>query len=169
MKPLLLTLAALLLAAAAPAQSFENALGVRFGYPWSVSFKHFLDDANAVEAYVGTRGYGGFRGGATSLSAAYLHHEDLDLDGDLSPLRWYYGAGASVRFWNYRDGDFRRRNDYSATTLGVSGYLGLQYAFRDVPIELTLDWVPTLHLGRTYINAFGAGQGGLGARYILGR
>lgn len=150
------------------AQSFTNAVGLRFGFPWSVSGKHFLDRSNAIEAYVGARSYGLFDGGTASVSAAYLRHESFGLDDELAPLQWYYGGGASVRFWNYNR-DLRVRNNYNRATIGVSGYLGLQYAFEGVPIELTLDWVPTVHLGRTFVNVFGASHGGLGARYILGR
>ena len=170
MKKLTLALALCGAALALSAQSsFQNAVGLRLGYPVSASYKHFLDDANAIEAYAGFRGntfYNFF-----NIAGAYQRHYSFGIaDPDLAPLNWYWGAGASVYFFTYDfGGSSFVDNDFASTTFGLNGYIGLQYAFEGVPLELTLDWVPSIFVGNTFFSAFGAGYGGLGARYILGR
>ena len=140
------------------AQSYTSAVGLRFGYPLSLSYKTFVNDRAAVEGYIGLRGYSRYR--AVSLNAAYLIHTDFP---DAKGLQWYYGGGAGVQFWSYDDFG-------GSTTLGLSGYLGLEYVFPTTPVSISLDWRPTLYLGRNRIssfNNFGVAYGGLGVRYIL--
>lgn len=146
------------------AQNFESAVGARLGVPLSASYKMFLNDSDAVEVYAGIRSWPGLN--SVSVAGAYQRHNSFDLDGDLAPLQWYYGAGASVSFFSY-DRDFI--GDDGGIGLGISGYLGLQYAFDGVPIELTVDWVPTIGIGSNGGRGFGAGYAGLGVRYILRR
>ena len=149
------------LSQSATAQDYRSAVGLRFGYPISVSFKTFLSESGAVEAYAGLRGYGSFRW--YSINGAYQIHHDIEA---LEGLQWYYGGGAGVQFWSY---DFV---ETSSTTFSLSAYLGLQYTFPDTPVSLTVDWVPTFLLGSNFgigINTFSAGYGALGARYTLGR
>ena len=142
---------------------YKSAVGLRLGYPASISYKTFISQDAALEAYLGLRGYG--FGNFVNFSGAYQVHKPISgADG----LQWYYGGGASVFFWNY-DNDFRDRG-FSTTALGVQGYLGLDYAFADAPINLTIDWIPTFFIGGSLnVNGFGGGFGNLGIRYIFSR
>ena len=173
MKSFLLALALLAGLGGLAAQSFDNAVGVRLGYPFSGSFKHFFDDNNAGEAVVGFSPFNYYS--SFSVGGYYQRHEPLDLDDDLEPLQWYYGGGAAVHFWNYDDNDLRlfdasgRRRDFASTSISLSGMIGLQYAFEDVPLEITVDWRPTIFPGRLAFGAFRVGRGGLAVRYILGQ
>lgn len=142
---------------------YDNAVGLRLGYPASISYKQFVSDKAAFEAYAGIRGYG--FGSFVNVSAAYQVHTPID---NVEGLRWYYGGGAAVFFWNYDD--LFLDNNFSTTSIGVQGYLGLDYTFQNAPVNITLDWVPTFFLGGTLnINTFGAGYASLGVRYILGQ
>ncbi|MCB0595689.1 MAG: hypothetical protein H6557_03535 [Lewinellaceae bacterium] len=152
----------LMLSFATQAQEYKSAVGARLGYPLSASFKYFLNDSHALEAYVGTRGWSGYRW--TNISAAYLIHKPLDVEG-VEGLSWYFGAGASVFFWNF---DVFLGENYSTTTIGAQGYLGLDFAFPNAPVNLTVDWVPT-YFFNGYGSGFGGGYGSLGVRYILSR
>jgi outer membrane protein W len=80
----------------------------------------------------------------------------------LDGLNWYYGAGLSVYFWRFED----ITNLSSSSSLGLQGYVGLDYTFKKSPINVTLDWTPTF-----FINGFTSGLGtrfgGLGIRYTL--
>lgn len=139
--------------------TYNTAVGLRLGYPLSASVKKFVKDDIAVEAYVGFRGFSGYSW--VNLAVALQKHNPIaEVDG----LQWYYGAGASVFFFNF-DNNFFNDNS-SNTSFGVQGYLGLDYKFADVPLNVTLDWIPTL-----FINGFGSGfnggYGSLGVRYIL--
>ena len=161
LKYLLFAVALCALGSTATAQDYRSAVGLRFGYPLSVSYKTFLTETNAVEAYVGFRGYGS--ASWFSINAAYQIHNDIE---SVEGLQWYYGGGAGAQFWSY---DF---DDASSTTFSLAGYLGLQYTFVDAPVSLTVDWVPTIFLGNSLYNSFntfGGAYGALGARYTLGR
>ncbi|MEQ8702568.1 MAG: hypothetical protein RIC19_01550 [Phaeodactylibacter sp.] len=161
--PLLFSI--MLVTDSASAQEYRTAVGARLGYPLSASLKYFLNDSgHALEAYVGTRGWG--YGRWVNVSAAYQIHNPLEIEG-LEGLYWYYGAGATVFFWNYDDA-FVFDDDYSSTAIGVQGYLGLDYAFQDTPISLSIDWVPTFAFNG-YSRGFGGGYGNIGVRYILAR
>ena len=142
---------------------YQSAIGLRLGYPASVSYKTFISSEAAIEGYLGLRGYD--FGNFLNFSGAYQIHKPISgADG----LQWYYGGGASIFFWNY-DNDFSDRN-FSTTSLGIQGYLGLDYAFADAPINLTIDWVPTFFIGGSLnVNGFGGGFGSLGVRYIFSR
>ncbi len=167
---LLATVLACLSLATASAQGYDRAIGLRLGYPLAVSYKQYYSGSTAFEVYGGGSTYRDHS--RFSITAALQKSYPLGLDAELSPLRWYWGGGASVQFWNYRD-DFyrgnRRRGDFATTSAGINGYLGLEYAFREVPIVLTLDWVPVVFLGNGYRRGFYGTSGGLGVRYILER
>ena len=147
---------------AAQAQDYKSAIGLRFGYPTSISFKHFISEPGAIEVFAGTARRSSFYRW-TNLGAMYQHHSAISgADG----LKWYVGGGAAVYFWNY-DSGLARRDDYGSTSLGVMGALGLDYKFADIPLNLSADWVPTLFLGDGYLSTFGAGYGAFSARYTF--
>lgn len=139
--------------------NYNSAVGLRLGYPLSVSYKTFFKENIAFEGYVGFRGYSGYSW--VSLSAAVQVHAPIEsVDG----LQWYYGGGASVYFYNF-DNAFIGDNS-TTTAFGLQGYLGLDYTFADIPLSITADWIPTIFLNG-YGSGFGAGYGTLGVRYIL--
>ncbi|MFN6063994.1 MAG: hypothetical protein ACK49K_11990, partial [Bacteroidota bacterium] len=136
------------------AQNYKTAVGARIVYPLTLSGKYFINESIALEGNLGLRSFSGYRW--VSLSAAGLKHKPLDvLDG----LNWYYGAGLSVYFWRFED----ITNLSSSSSLGLQGYVGLDYTFKKSPINVTLDWTPTF-----FINGFTSGLGtrfgGLGIR-----
>ncbi len=142
------------------AQNYNSAIGVRLGYPLSVSYKTFISETNALEVYAGFRGFTGYSW--FSLNAAYQIHNDIS---SVEGLQWYYGVGAGILFFNF-DNNFFNDNS-SNTSFSVQGYLGLDYKFVNAPINLTLDWVPTYFING-FGSGFGAGYGSLGVRYVLG-
>lgn len=146
---------------AAQAQAYKTAAGLRLGYPSALSLKYFLDSSNALEVYVGARSYGAYSSFGLSISGAYLHHQPLAIDG-IDGLQWYVGAGATL----YSFGSAFASSSF--TVLGIQGYLGLDwYPTPDLPIALSVDWIPTFFLGESFIRGFGAGYGTLAIRYII--
>lgn len=143
------------------AQHFNSAAGLRFGAPLSLSYKTFLNESAAVEGFVGTRGFAGFRW--YNVGASYQIHKPLKL-GDSDGLEYYYGGGASAYFYTY-DAFFEGG---STTSFGVQGNLGIQYTFSNAPISVTMDWMPTVFLNG-FGSGFGGGYGGIGVRYILSK
>jgi hypothetical protein len=142
-------------------QDYNSAVGLRLGFPTSVTYKKFLNDKNAIEIYAGLRSYAFYS--SVNVNAAYLIHNPIEsVDG----LSWYYGAGAGIYISSFDLGF--NYGDSGKLGIGLSGYLGLDYAFKGTPINLSVDWVPTFFLSG-YNNGFGAESGSLAARYILNR
>ena len=155
------------------AQSYSQAAGVRFGYPWALSYKFFPNaGSTGIEVFAGYRGSRvafvlGRRGWRYFNTGALLQiHEDLDLD-DLPGLSWYYGGGGSVYLYGYDDG-FEGADDYARVGIGLHAVVGLDYAFEDAPINLSIDWMPTVRIGDGYLGTFGWDRGGLSVRYVFG-
>lgn len=140
------------------AQDFDSAVGLRLGQPTSVSYKKFISETNALEGYVGFRSFTG--ASFITASAAYQIHKDID---EVDGLQWYYGAGGSVFLWTLDFGD-------GTTSFGVQGYIGLSYTFDGTPINLSVDWIPTLFINGVsgFGNGFGGGYGTFAVRYVLG-
>lgn len=145
------------------AQDYNSAIGLRLGSPSSISYKTFINGSHALEGYVGFRSYG--FGSWINISGAYLVHNDI---GDVDGLMWYYGGGVSAFFWNY-DNDLFGADDYSSTSFGIQGYLGLDYKFDGAPVNISLDWIPTFFLGGDLNlgSNFGGAYGSLAVRYTL--
>jgi len=143
-------------------QAYKSAAGVRLGAPIAGTYKTFLNESAAVEGIIG---FASYSSAVTyiNIRAAYLIHQDL---GSVDNLQWYYGAGAGIFLWNYKN-SFLGNQDGN-TGIGLSGYIGLEYTFPDTPIAVTADWAPTIILGG-FGSGFGAGYGALGVRYIIGR
>lgn len=143
------------------AQNYKFAAGLRLGYPSAATIKLFVSENNALEVYAGTRGYSGFRW--TNVSAAYQVHSN-PIDG-LGGLKWYTGVGGSMFFWNFGDGLFGDTSSY-----GLQGYAGLEYVFNDIPLSISVDWIPTYFLGDEFsLTGFDADYGTVGVRYIISR
>ena len=141
------------------AQEYGSAIGLRLGYPLSLTYKTFISESSAIEVFGGLRGYSTYSW--INVGAAYQVHKPIEgVDG----LNWYFGGGASVFFWTYKNNFFG--DNSSSTTFGVLGNLGLDYKFEDSPINLSADWMPMF-----FINGFGSGFGGgygaLAVRYTL--
>ena len=139
------------------AQDYNSAVGLRLGYPLSVTYKTFLNETSAVEAYAGFRSYFGYT--EIRINAAYLIHNEID---SVDRLKWYYGGGAGVAFFSY---DSFFLEDNGGVGLTLSGYVGLEYTLDGTPLSFSVDWAPTLYIGGT--GGFGAGYGALSVRYVL--
>lgn len=153
-------LGAVLFSNAIQAQEYNSAIGLRLGYPLSVSYKKFLNESNALEVFAGYRGYSFYNW--FSVGAAYQIHKPINgVDG----LQWYFGGGASAFFYNYDNGfDF---GDSGSFGIGIQGNLGLDYKFDSAPINISADWMPTIFIGNGYLSGFGGGYGALSVRYTL--
>ncbi len=155
---LALTLLLGLTVASLTAQEYRTAIGARLGYPFSASFKQFISEPGAVELFAGFRGWTTYRW--FNVGALYQHHFPIE---GVPGLKWYVGGGGSVYFWSY---DNLFVGDYSSTSFSVMGVAGLDYKFADLPLNLSIDWIPTFFL-TGYGSGFGGGYGALSARYTL--
>lgn len=143
------------------AQNFKSAIGIRLGYPVSISYKQFINESGAFEIYAGTRGFNRLLPNSYrwySISGAYQIHKPIEgVDG----LDYYFGGGASIYLWN-----FGFTTDSSSTSFGVQGYGGLSYTVDGAPVNLSIDWIPSLFING-FSGGFRAGYGSIAVRYIF--
>ena len=147
-KSIALLLISVGLYSAAHAQSYNNAIGIRLG-PSSAAmsggftFKHFLNDQNAVEAIIGiNQGFG--------IAGLYEWHHPIE---SVNNLQWFIGAGGYAAF------------RFNSSFIGGAGILGLDYKFDNIPLNLSLDWKPELNI---ISNVHFEGSGvGLSARFTF--
>ena len=131
------------------AQDYRNGIGLRAGFNQGLTFKHFISGKSALELLLATR-WSGFE-----ITGLYeIHNSAFDIDR----FNWYFGAGAHVGFYgsSYGGGE--------GTFVGIDGILGLEYNFREAPINISLDWKPAFDFG---YNNFFADGGALSLRYIF--
>lgn len=153
----LLVVAAVAIAGSVQAQSYSSAIGARFGVPFAASYKFFVTEPGAIEIFAGFRGYGaGYSW--LSANAAYEHHFPI---GGVTNLSWYVGGGAGIQFWTWKNAALDGN-----TSISIFGALGLDYKFEEIPLNLSIDWMPTFFVNG-YLNGFGGGYGSLSARYVL--
>lgn len=163
---LLLAGSMLLLGGRLYAQEYRSAVGLRLGSPVSASLKTFISNNGAIEGFVNYNTENissSYRWSRIGLGASYQQHDDLGTS--VNGLSWYYGFGATAYRWGYSDDSFF--NDYGSFSLGIQGYLGLEYVFPSRKIVLSLDWVPTYFITGGYVSGFGYDQGALSVRYIF--
>lgn len=158
----LITIITLLFSTLSFAQPFDKALGARLGYGTTVSYKKFISEHSALEFYGGLYGYSGADLGIGGL---YQYHKPIK---EVENLSWYFGGGATARTWIYL-------NYSGGLWVGAQGCLGLDYKFDELPINISLDWLPTIWLvspnwysNYTGYNRFGNYGSGISIRYIFG-
>ena len=133
-------------------RTYKTALGVKVWDGAGITFKNFLTSNNALELI----GY--FNRYSTRITGLYEIHGNL---AGAPGLKWYVGPGAHVSFYNVNN---RNRND-SYAAAGIDGVLGLDLKINGAPINLSIDWQPSLEFGE--YRGFLGNQGGLGIRYTF--
>lgn len=138
-------------------QSYKTALGVKLWHNGAgITLKQFIGQNHALE------GIGYFWNGGARITGLYEFHFDI---AGAPGLKWYVGPGAHIGF--YQNGYKDPYGYYSTGTsyIGLDGVLGLDYKFDGAPINLSLDWQPSIEFGDG--RGFYGGWGGLGIRYTF--
>ncbi|HMU02522.1 MAG TPA: hypothetical protein PJ990_02820 [Saprospiraceae bacterium] len=147
----------LMFVAISQAQDYKTAVGGKVGFALVASYKAFLNESAAVDVFGGIHWGGGLMAGVN-----YSIHKDIPA---VDRLKWYYGAGAN--FFSY-GGAFGFKNWFE---FGVSGNIGLDYSFEEMPLNVSLDYVPTIVILENddfdRFNRLRTGYGALTVRYIL--
>lgn len=137
MKKFLIIIAMMVaMATCANAKDYNTAIGVRGGLYNGLTIKHFVKSNVAIEGIFTTRWHG------YSATGLYEIHAPAF---DTQRLKWYYGVGAHVGFWdgNYVKG-YDKYDNYTA--FGIDGILGLEYSFKEIPFNISLDWKPSFDI-----------------------
>ncbi|MFB6340605.1 hypothetical protein ACE1ET_02730 [Saccharicrinis sp. FJH62] len=132
-KSLVITLMLVFSTIALKAQPYQTSIGLRMGFESGITLKHFVNDHTALEGIFSTRWNN------IAVTGLYeVHNEAFDIEG----LMWYYGGGAHAGFGNPYTRSF---------VAGLDGIVGLEYTFRDFPVDISVDWKPSFDIvGRFY-------------------
>ncbi len=123
---------------------YKTAIGIK-GVPFAVTWKNFSSKRNRAVEFLADFN-DGFR-----LTGLYEWHGNLNGDGN---VKWYIGLGAHGGY--YKDNE-------EGTMVGLDAVGGLDYKFRRLPINLSLDWQPSYEFV-TPGTEFQGGRGGLAVR-----
>jgi hypothetical protein len=138
-------------------RTYQTALGVKIFDGGGITLKHFVSDKAALE------GIGYFWSRGARVTGLYELHFDIN---NAPGLRWYVGPGAHIGFYNRRYYNNGNRNFYDGGTyLGIDGVLGLDYKINKAPLNLSVDWQPSIEFGTG--RGFTGNWGGFGIRYTF--
>jgi hypothetical protein len=153
MKKYVLILSALLIGTVVSAQNktaesltYKTAAGIKVWDGAGLTLKTFIADKAALE-FVGFFNKDGVR-----ITGLYEYHGELNTEGN---LKWYIGPGAHVGLYKG-----------SNTAFGIDGVVGIDYKFNNLPLNISLDWQPTVEFFGGNSQFYG-GWGGLGVRYTF--
>jgi hypothetical protein len=173
------------------AHAQDRGIGLRAGAPMGITYKKYLPQNRAVEFGVGTlipgwysqyyensfSDYKRYKGdhylshrinSTVYLQGRYLFQNDIQIEGMMGKLEWYWGIGGLLKFANI---EYRSRNENEEIRtdtrtdidLGPEGILGLEYTFEDVPITIFGEFSLMMEFADRPL-AF-RGFSGVGARY----
>lgn len=141
---------------------YKSAIGGRIGSPISFSYKHFITQPGAIELNAGFAPlvYGAY----FRIGAMYQHHFPI---APVEGLKWYVGGGIFFDIYSYKN-NYSNKN-YGSGSLGVNGVGGVDYKFKNIPLNLSADWMPSLLFGKDlyYSSNFRPGYGAISVRYVL--
>lgn len=151
--PVVITVLMLVTALESKAQ-YKNALGVRLGDAYGLTYKTFIQSDRALDFILNARS--GKNNNHFILTGLYEIHNPIN---GAPGLKWYYGAGASIGSLRYKN------DDDSDLYVSADGVLGLDYVIPGAPINLSLDWKPAFVLAP--VAGFYERGVGLSVRIIL--
>lgn len=138
MKKIILIACAAIFSMTSHSQAYETGIGLRGGLSNGITVKHFIGSDVALEGILHTR-WRGF--GITGLFEIHANAFGVD------ELFWYYGGGGHIGFYPYYDNSpFDDEFSGNTTVIGVDGILGIEYNIREIPINVSVDWKPTVNL-----------------------
>jgi hypothetical protein len=131
---------------------YKQAIGIKLPGGFSATYKNFITPKNAIELQATFWSKG--------VRFAGLYEFNFEIEG-AQGLNWYVGPGVHLGVWNTEN-----KKAYNASAdLGIDGIIGLDYKFKNAPINISIDWQPSISvLGNTGVSP---ALGGLGLRYTF--
>lgn len=126
--------------------SYKTSVGIKF-FPMGLTIKSMSGKNSAFEFL----GYfnDGFR--VTVLS------EHFGSINQANNLKWFIGAGGHAGLADQSNG--------GSAKLGIDGIIGIDYKFLHLPLNLSLDWQPSVGFGDQ--TTYSTNWGGIGVRYCF--
>jgi hypothetical protein len=143
------------------AQKYKTAIGFRIGGQTNgLTVRHFTNSKTALEGILSV-GHN-----ATLITGLYEKFVPIS---SASGLNWFYGIGGHIGF--FREKGYYLYNkkravyyDDNSTVVGIDGIIGLDYKFRNAPINIGIDIKPFMDF---YGGASLFGDGALNVRFIF--
>ena len=139
------------------AQTYSTAIGFRGGLFSGITVKHAIGANKLVEGIVASKWDG----------IAIIGLLEFQKQTTTDHLYWYWGFGGHVATYDrFRYYDPHSSHYYSGNflTVGVDGILGLEYQFKDIPLDLSVDVKPYIDFIDPIFNIF---DGAVSARYYF--
>ena len=150
------------------AQPFNTGIGLRLGGISSgITVKHFTSSTAALEGILG------FGRHSFSVTGLYEKHTPFP---NAEGLSWFYGGGAHIGFFNndygyeyfyyksHKNKVYGYQNGSSNISLGGDFIIGLDYKFKNAPVNLSLDVKPFVDI---LPGVYGYWEGALSIRFTL--
>jgi hypothetical protein len=139
----------------------ENTIGVRFGNHYGleaeITYQRMLSPKNRLELDAGWSTSNNTE--AFKLFGIYQWYWNLE-----KGLYWYTGGGGGFGSWNTDDNYNNVYADDNGIFIVATGDIGIEYHFKGVPIQLSIDGRPEYVFNNYEKNNFGF-NAGLGVRY----
>ena len=121
----------------------KNALGLRLGdndgFGGEISYQRGLASNNRLEFDLGWRN----SKDVDAFKLVGLYHWVWNIEGGFN---WYAGVGAGVGSWSINNKQYKD----SGSFVLAAGDIGIEYNFKDAPIQLSLDFRPEIYFGSDY-------------------
>ncbi len=152
MKKLFLIILAVIGFSVANAQVVDKAIGFRFGgwngYGGEFSYQHPLSSKTRLEANLAL----GFHDDWNTVGLTGLHEWVMNIENG---FQWYVGLGGSLGSSSYHVGSKGSPGYVSGNEffLSVDGDIGIEYCFKEVPLQIALDLRPAIGvMGNDYVD-----------------
>ncbi len=139
--------------------SYKTAAGIKVWNGGGLNLKTFLKEEKEALEFIGF-----FGSGFARITGLYEFHGDLSTDGE---LKWYVGPGAHVNF--YKSYTYTNNGVVTSGTalgIGIDGVVGLDYKFKELPLNLAVDWQPSFEFVKGG-SGFSGNWGGFAVRYTF--
>lgn len=139
--------------------TYKTALGLRLNGGAGISVRHFIKENQSIEGILYTR----WRG--LNITGLYtVNYPVFEEPG----FNFFIGGGGHIGFWD-RDHnpwwDEDKRYHDTRMVLGIDGQIGLEYTFKEIPLNLAIDWKPAFNI--IGITNFWVGDAALSVRYTF--
>ena len=154
MKKVILSVA-LVLGCLTFANAQQNALGLKYGGEWNnhstyISYQRFLSEISRLEMNLGVSSFN-----FDVFTANAIFQRVRQLQEMPYGFKWHFGIGAGVAFGEHID-----------FGLSLLGNIGIEYNLHSVPLQLALDYTPSMSITPSFGNThFGEGGARFSARW----
>lgn len=132
---------------------YDQAIGLKLPGGFSATYKKFMSSTNNVE-FLATVWNKGFR-------VSGLYEFNFYAFPGVENLSWFVGPGTHIGFWK----DDKEKNYGSKFDFGIDGIIGLDYKIKEIPVNVSLDWQPSITLVGSA--GFSPVFGGFAVRYTF--